>query len=129
MKARSDLVEGMAVVAAAACLAHCLALPLLLAALPALSVAMPLPASFHVLALAVAVPTTSAALWLGYRHHGMPTPFAVGLSGLFLIALGATRFGETVLEVPITVAGSLLITGAHLANWRLRRRAHSHELA
>ncbi len=121
MQRRSDLVESMAIVGAFACLAHCLALPLLIALLPTLSAVMPLPTTFHLLVLGFAVPTTAAALYLGYRHHGWPAPLLGGVTGLALLAIGVLAYGETPLEVPITVLGSLAIAGAHIANWRYRR--------
>jgi hypothetical protein len=123
MPPRSDIIESMAIAAAAACLAHCIALPLIVAALPMLAVALPIPASFHLLALLAAVPTTLAALWLGYRHHGALGPLAGGGVGLALLAIGALWFGHGPGEVPVTIAGSLLIAAAHIRNWKLRRRA------
>jgi hypothetical protein len=121
MSRRSDLIESMAIAGAVACLAHCLALPLLIAALPALASVVPIPTSVHLAALAFAVPTTLLALGAGYRHHGTTTPLLIGGVGLALLAIGVLRYGETMLELPLTVAGSLAIAGAHLLNWRHRR--------
>jgi hypothetical protein len=124
MRRVADIIEGLAVGASFACLLHCLALPLLIAALPVLSSALPIPEDFHILALAFAVPATMAALFAGYRRHGLALPMLGGMAGLVLLALGALYWGETPLETPVTVLGSLAIAAAHLANWRLRRTAH-----
>ncbi len=109
-----------------ACLVHCIALPVILAALPALSSIVPIPATFHILALAFAVPATGGALYVGYRHHRLAMPLLVGGAGIALLALGVLHWGETPLEAPVTILGSLLIAGAHVANWRLRRATHLH---
>ena len=42
-----------------------------------------------------------------------------------LLALGALRYGGTIHDAPVTVAGSLTLALAHLANWRLRRVCHT----
>ncbi len=125
MARKDDLIEGIAVGATIACLVHCLALPLLIAALPVVSDVLPIPAHFHLVALALAIPATAGALFAGYRRHRLAAPLIAGTIGLALLALGATEWGETPLETPVTVLGSLAIAAAHLANWRFRRAAHA----
>ena len=93
----------------------------MIAALPALSAVVPIPTEFHMVALLFAVPTTLFALSLGYRHHGMLQPLLAGLLGLSLLSVGVLAYGETPAEVPLTVAGSLALAAAHIANWRHRR--------
>jgi hypothetical protein len=122
MAKRSDIVESMAIAAAAACLAHCVALPVLVAALPALTSVIPIPTSFHIAALIFAVPTTLFALWIGYRHHRRAFPLIAGLAGLALLMIAVVVYERTPGEAPVTMAGSLLIVAAHLSNWRLRRQ-------
>jgi len=121
----SDLIESMAIAGAAACLAHCIALPVLMAALPALAAVVPVPTTVHIAALLFAAPTTLLALLWGYRTHNAPLPLLIGLTGLALLAVGVLRYGETSLELPFTVVGSLILAGAHIANWRHRRAAHA----
>lgn len=115
-----DWVERLAIGASAACLAHCLALPLLLAALPALSRLLAVPESFHVWVLGLAIPAALFALLQGRSRHGDGRPLTQGLTGLALMALGAFAVGESWAETPVTVAGSLLLAGAHWRNWRRR---------
>ena len=112
--------------ATAACLVHCIALPVLIAALPALAAVFPIPESFHVYALLLAVPATGGALLAGYRRHGAIGPVLGGTVGLVLLALAVFVWGATPLEAPVTIGGSILIGCAHLANWRFRRAAHLH---
>jgi hypothetical protein len=124
MARKDDLIEGIAVGATIACLIHCLALPLLIAALPVLSSVLPIPENFHLIALGLAIPATAGALFAGYRRHRLAAPLIAGTVGLTLLALGAIHWGETPLETPVTVVGSLCIAAAHLANWRYRRASH-----
>ena len=121
MARKDDLIEGIAVGATIACLVHCLALPLLIAALPVVSSVLPIPEHFHLIALGLAIPATAGALFAGYRRHRLAAPLIAGTVGLTLLALGAIHWGETPLETPVTVLGSLCIAAAHLANWRYRR--------
>jgi hypothetical protein len=123
MAKRSDLVESMAIAAAAACLAHCVALPVLVAALPALASVIPIPTSFHIAALIFAVPTTLFALGIGYRRHRRSYPLVAGLLGLGLLIVAVAVYERSPGEAPVTMAGSLVIVVAHLSNWRLRRAA------
>jgi uncharacterized membrane protein len=118
------MIEALAIGATVACLVHCLALPLLFAAIPVLAATMPLPVNFHVIALLLAVPATAGALFAGYRRHRLAKPLIAGTFGLTLLTLGALAWHSTALEVPVTVVGSLFIAAAHLANWRYRRGAH-----
>jgi hypothetical protein len=124
MRSRADLIEGIAVGATLACLAHCLALPLLFALVPILSSVLPIPEHFHVIALVLAIPATAGALFAGYRRHRLAGPMIAGTIGLTLLALAAIRWGETALEMPVTVLGSVAIAVAHLTNWRFRRASH-----
>jgi hypothetical protein len=124
MRTKADLIEGIAVGATIACLIHCLVLPLLVALVPVLSSVLPIPENFHVIALALAIPATAGALFAGFRRHRLALPLIAGTIGLTLLALGAIRWGETPLEIPLTVLGSIAIAAAHLANWRFRRAVH-----
>lgn len=124
MARKDDLIEGIAIGATIACLVHCLALPMLVLAVPVLSTMMPIPENFHLIALALAIPATAGALFAGYRRHRLAAPLIAGTIGLTLLALGAIRWGETPLELPVTVVGSLAIAAAHIANWRFRRASH-----
>lgn len=116
---RTDWADRVAIGTSIACLLHCVGLPLLVAALPALSVVV-VPESFHLWVLAVAIPLALVALWHGRARHGRRWPLVVGVAGLTLLAAGALAFDHES-EVPATVAGSLVLAMAHIANWRLRQ--------
>ena len=121
-----DWIERAAVGASALCLIHCIGLPLLLAALPALSSLLPIPESFHVRVLAFAVPSSALALFAGRHHHRRAYPLMIGATGLMLLALGALLLLGGRWETPVTIMGSLCLACAHIANWRLRHLHHHH---
>lgn len=121
-----DWIERAAVGASILCLIHCLALPILLAALPALSTILSVPESIHVWILAFAIPAAGAALVTGYRRHMARYPMVMGVIGLAFMAIGAFVFARQWLETPTTVFGSITLASAHVINWRLRHRGHAH---
>lgn len=116
-----DAADRLALVASAACLVHCLALPLLFAVLPVLSQAFSLPESFHLWMVVVAVPTSTYALLAGPRDHHR-RPLLVGAVGLGLLVIGTALVGESRYETPVTIMGALTLATAHVLNWRRRHR-------
>lgn len=125
----SSWLDIAAIGTSAACLIHCLMLPLLFAALPALSAIIGLPESIHAIAFLLAVPASVGAMIGGHRRHGSNHPAIMAASGLALMGVGALGGFKLMLETGLTVAGSVTLAVAHLNNWRLRRRpgnqAHS----
>jgi hypothetical protein len=112
--------DGLAVGASVLCLIHCLALPIVIAALPALAARLDLGEGFHLAVLAFALPVSAVALGEGWRRHRGLTPLFVGAAGLVLLAAGLAFEDWVAVETGVTVAGSLLLAGAHVANWRGR---------
>ena len=82
---------------------------------------VPVPDSVHIALLILAGPTTGYALLIGFRMHRTIFPVLAGIFGVACLALGAITWGRTLLEIPVTILGSLAISIAHLTNWRLRR--------
>jgi len=123
---RQNWLDALAAGASLACLVHCLVLPLLIAALPMLGPVLDLPESFHRYALLLAVPASTVALAAGYRRHRAKSPVLPGMAGLALLALGAFAASPPA-ETALSVAGSLLVAGAHLLNWRLAPHGHPHD--
>lgn len=116
--APGSLWDASAVGLSSLCLIHCLALPLVAAASPALA-AWAGAEWAHGLLVAIAAPLSALALW---RRGQTPAVVLVAFAGVALLALGA--FGPWhEAETPITVAGSLILAGAHILNWRGR---HAH---
>jgi len=123
----TDWLERVAVSASAVCLVHCVGLPLLLAALPALAAVVAVPESFHVWVLAFAVPASGIALLFGYRSHRARLPLLIGGSGLALLALGALVLLGGPFETSVTIIGSLTLAISHMMNWRRRHSRHRHD--
>jgi len=116
----TDIVEGAAVSASLLCLAHCLALPLLLLMLPGIVGLFFRSEAFHAVALALVLPPALAAFWLGYRRHGARRPALLGVAGMGCLIAALVPGVEEQGETALTVAGSLLLVAAHGMNWRLR---------
>lgn len=123
---RNGLLERAALGASFICLVHCLALPIAIAALPALGSLLPSDTNFHLGMLAFAVLASGYTLTSGQAQHGRSAPLLTGLFGLFGLVIGVLAFGGTWLETAFTVAGALLLAAAHIANLRLRRPEHRH---
>ncbi len=117
--APSPWLDRLAIGASAACFAHCLMLPFLIAALPATARVLSLPEEAHLIAFAFAVPVSAWAVLRGYRHHGVMYPALLALTGLSLLGIGALAGLTPITETAVTVAGSVLLAGAHLRNWQL----------
>lgn len=117
----TDLVEGAAVSASLLCLVHCLALPLLLLALPVIAGAFFESEMFHIAAAALVVPAAGLAFFLGYRRHRALFPAMLGSAGVACIVGALFPALAEPGAAAITVVGSLLLIGGHGLNWRLRR--------
>lgn len=119
------LLDGFALSASFLCLIHCLALPLVLAALPALAAILHVPESFHLWMLVFAVPASMLAVLRGHRHHHRLQPPVIALAGLVLMTLGVLSARSEWVELLLSVTGGLTLAWAHIVNWRLRRLALS----
>ena len=120
MKALIRLGDVAGMAASALCLAHCLALPLLLGAFPLLGVGGGHHALHDALLVGVTVPVL-LALVPGYAKHRDPGALLLGVTGLgtFLLAvlvLGPRMGGMA--ETVGAVTSSLLLLGAHGRNHR-----------
>ncbi|MCC8537390.1 MerC domain-containing protein [Xanthomonas codiaei] len=125
MRAPTSFFDSSAIALSSLCLLHCLALPLLAAALPLLG-AWNQAEWVHVIFATVAVPLSGYALWSTHRRHALPTAvWALAGCGLTGLVLGASGLAGERLETPITVTASLLLASAHVLNLRLRRRRGS----
>lgn len=115
-----DWLDRAAMAGSAACMVHCLALPLLLAAVPMVSTIIVIPESFHRWVLLLAVPIAVIALIGGRTRHDTSWPLCLGAAGLGLMTIGAFVLPEGNAEVAVTVTGGILVATAHIMNLRLR---------
>ncbi|MCI4589098.1 MerC domain-containing protein [Sphingobium sp. BYY-5] len=113
--------DGFALCASSLCTLHCLGLPLLFALLPAFASRIDPGESFHIVMLALAIPTSLFALVQGQRAHRSGLPLILGLSGLLLMGIGAVLVEGAWREAIWTIAGSALLALAHIFNWRRGR--------
>jgi hypothetical protein len=118
---RAALPDVIAAGLSAACLVHCVGLPLLLAAIPALARLISVPEWFHLAAFVFAVPASALAVWIGARRHGAMLPALLGSWGLALLGVGVLAGFDEGGETGLTVLGSVLLATAHWRNWRLSR--------
>ncbi len=118
------LLDASAVALSSLCLVHCLALPLLAAALPLFG-AWAEAEWVHLLFVAIAAPLTGFALWRAHRQQSLPAAaWMVATLGLALLLAGALEWPSHDSETPLTVAGSLLLAATHV--WNARRRHQRH---
>lgn len=122
---RSHALDRSAIALSALCLAHCLALPVVIAAAPAMARVLPDQPWVHPAILATAAPLAAVTLWRGWRHHRSRRPAAIGLAGIVLLAAGVA-VGDGAAETALTVAGGLALAGAHALNWRRTHAGHAH---
>jgi len=122
MKRTSTLLDASAIALSSLCLLHCLALPLLAAALPLLGVWAEAE-WVHVLFVIIAAPMTGFALWRAHRQQRLPAAAVTSaVVGLLLLLAGAAGWPSHDSETPMTVAGSLLLAATHAWNaWRRHR--------
>lgn len=122
--------DALAMAFSALCLVHCLALPLLVAALPLAASSLFADERFHQWLLLGAVPTSVIALGWGWRRHRDSLVAWLGAVGLVLMVFAAfgiqtgliDAFGERLL----TVIGAIALAVAHLRNYQLRHHGHDH---
>ena len=76
----------------------------------------------HNLILFFAIPISLFALTLGYKNHGAPQYFFIGITGLIIlvmaIILGEPLYGETG-EILFTILGSVFVVFAHYKNHQI----------
>lgn len=121
MRNRRVWLDASAIGLSGLCLAHCLALPLASALLPALG-AWADTEWMHALFLGIAVPTSTLALW-GQRHRPSIALMVMAGAGMLGLLAGVLGWPVESLERELTVTGSVLLAAAHVWNWR---RMHRH---
>ncbi|MEO0345784.1 MAG: MerC domain-containing protein [Pseudomonadota bacterium] len=97
------------------CLAHCLALPLLISTL---SLAVPFAENelVHKALVLIAAPATFLAVYADAKSPGRRIFIGVAILGLGLLIAGAFVPALEAYEEPVTVAGSVTLAAAHI--WR-----------
>lgn len=122
----TNRLESSALLLSALCLLHCLALPLALAALPALSAVFRLPEALHLYVLLLALPLSLTALSFGMHSHRSPFPLVVGVFGLMLMGIALDAKND-VDEIILSSMGATILALAHISNWRRRSRCSARD--
>ncbi|MDA1076658.1 MAG: MerC domain-containing protein [Proteobacteria bacterium] len=117
--------DRIAILLSGICLVHCLAIPILLIALPALgSLLFDSHSSFHWFLIVFGFPVSAVALWIGWRRHGELRPVVIGAAGLVLMVLGITHWFGDAGEISATVFGAVVLMIAHILNMRQSMSGH-----
>ncbi len=123
LQSRADI---FAIGLSVGCMIHCLALPLIVALLPALPLGMLEDEQFHRWLLVAILPTSFVALFMGCRKHRQVQVVALGAAGLALLVWAAI-FGHDLLgelgEKAVTTVGAVIIAASHILNQRFCRKA------
>ncbi|MEO8466047.1 MAG: MerC domain-containing protein [Gammaproteobacteria bacterium] len=126
----SKYFDRVAITLSTICIVHCLAIPVVVAALPVVALTWGLDdAHFHTLMLWFVVPTSVLGFAFGYHAHRGATIVLLGAIAIAVLAFVALRahgvwtLGE---ETAVNVAASILLAVAHWRNFRAVRRAHNH---
>jgi len=108
-------VDGLGIGISGACIVHCLFLPLIISALPALESWFEAEWVHQIMVL-LAVPVAGFALFkISQRRFLIGSIMILGI--IFLLA-GAFLPMLHDYETPLTVTGALLLSGGHLLRWR-----------
>ena len=109
--------DGAAIGVSMLCMAHCLALPALLAVAPWFVPGFFADERFHAIAVAFALPVSAFAL--AGTLQARPLIVVIAAAGLTLLLI-ATFVHEEALETGLTVTGAALVALAHLRNLMVR---------
>ena len=119
---KRSVLDIIGLVLSATCLVHCLLLPVVLALVPLSALVGLSDTAFHFVLAWIILPISGLALALGVLRHRRWSIALIGGGGIALLFTAAFIGHEgagTAAERWLTVAGSLLIAGAHLVNFRL----------
>ncbi len=98
------------------CLLHCVALPVLVAVMPAVAQAAESELVHRVMVLA-AVPVSLRVIWTTRPVNANRLFVSAALVGLGLLLLAAFMEAVSPYEEPITVSGAVILASAHLWHW------------
>jgi hypothetical protein len=119
--------DVLGVVVSAACVVHCVAMPLVLGLLPALGLEFLAKDGFHQTLAAVVLVVALGAFVPGFRSHRLVRVPILGSAGVVL--LGSAAFSKLGLgpESILTALGGTMLVVAHVINRRALGHAHAAE--
>jgi hypothetical protein len=119
----TDWLDGTAIGLSGLCMLHCLALPILVGALPMLTPFTE--GHLHAQMLYFAIPLSVVAIGIGFARHRDPRVVLAAVAGLGLLVTGATvAHGSLgiIADRLFSVSGAVVLAAAHLWNGLLSRR-------
>lgn len=126
MKSLQPLTDKTAIGLSFLCVIHCLAIPLLIIAVPSIAALQLDNEAFHIWMVIAVLPTSIYALLAGCKQHKNYYLLWVGLTGLSCL-LAALIFGEFFLgeagEKVLTTIGAFIIAYGHFKNYRYCQEA------
>ena len=126
----STTLDGVAISISALCVVHCLLTPVAVIAFPILASSMWASHEFHGWLLALILPSSALALYLGCRRHRDGAVLGLGLMGLTVL-IAPVVLGPAVMtelgEIVVTTAGGTLLAVSHVLNYRRCRRLRCEE--
>ncbi|HSG66769.1 MAG TPA: MerC domain-containing protein [Gammaproteobacteria bacterium] len=125
----SRYLDRIAISLSAICIVHCLAVPLVVVVLPIAALSLGDESHFHALMLWLVVPVSIIGLIMGYRVHERAMIVALGIVGVVIVSVAAVQGHAqwpVLIEVFVSVFGSLLLAAAHWLNFVLVRKLHVH---
>jgi hypothetical protein len=119
--------DGAGAFASILCVIHCVGLPILLAAFPGMTSALPFMAgkdeTFHQVVAVIATILAMSAFSKGYREHRLLRVILLGVVGCALLIIASTGIEH---ETVWTVTGSVLLVAAHFVNYqKMHARSHA----
>jgi uncharacterized membrane protein (UPF0136 family) len=121
--------DRIAISLSAICIVHCLAVPLVVAVLPLAAIGLGGESHFHAVMLWLVVPISVIGLVMGYREHHRAAIVVAGIVGVVVVSVAATlghNQWPISTEVLISLIGSMMLVGAHWANFVIVRKVHVH---
>ena len=118
-EARQRRLDALGLTISVVCLVHCLALPIIALLIPAFTLGLDprVDHTFHWVLLAFAVPVSTLALWRGATRSGNQRWLKLGSIGLAIMLIGVLNLFGVGSEVPLTMAGVVMLAIAHAKNF------------
>jgi len=111
----TKVMDSLAIGLSALCIVHCLAVPILIVALPGVLTGSAHSDMTHFVIFAVAVPLSAVALSFGYRLHRRLRYIGLAALGICGLGMGLMLHG-LIYEVYATITGALILALAHMGN-------------
>lgn len=121
----SHLWDRLGIAGSVLCVLHCALTPLLIGYLSTAGLAFLGDEIVHKILAVVLLFAALFAFIPGYRKHGNTATVTAGAIGIGLVLFAGLILAPFIghgLETAITIAGSVILVGAHTVNWRLAKR-------